>query len=148
MPALELDDGQVLTEGPAIVQYLADLAPEKQLAPAAGSMERYRLMEWLNFISTEMHKGFSPLFNPAMPEEAKQLTMDRLFRASTTSKRRLTDSGYLLGNDFSVADAYLFTVLRWSGQFDIGLIAGRRWRPASNGSNNGLRYRPHWRRKQ
>ena len=73
VPVLELNDGQRLTEGPAIVQYIADQAPASKLAPPAGSIERYRLMEWLNFITTELHKGFSPLFNPAMPEEAKAL---------------------------------------------------------------------------
>ena len=78
VPALVLDDGEVLTEGPAIIQYLADKVPENKLAPAAGTIERYRLIEWLNFISTELHKGFSPLFKPHMPEEAKQLARDTL----------------------------------------------------------------------
>lgn len=121
VPALELDDGQLLTEGPAIVQYLADLVPEKQLAPAAGSMPRYRLMEWLNFISSEIHKSFSPLFNPAMPEEAKKLTIERLISRIDYVETQLQAGAYLLGQQFTVADAYLFTVLRWSGKFDIGL---------------------------
>ncbi|HTN66073.1 MAG TPA: glutathione transferase GstA [Burkholderiaceae bacterium] len=121
VPALELDDGQLLTEGPAIVQYLADLVPEKQLAPAAGSMPRYRLMEWLNFISSEIHKSFSPLFNPAMPEEAKKLTIERLISRIDYVETQLQAGPYLLGQQFTVADAYLFTVLRWSGKFDIGL---------------------------
>jgi len=124
VPALELDDGQILTEGPAIVQYLADLAPAKQLAPAAGSIERYRLMEWLNFISTELHKGFSPLFNPAMPQEAKQLTMERLLSRLDYLETRLGADGFLLGPQFTVADAYLFVVLRWGGAFQIDLA---RW---------------------
>ncbi len=121
VPALELDDGQLLTEGPAIVQYLADLVPEKQLAPAAGSMPRYRLMEWLNFISSEIHKSFSPLFNPAMPEEAKKLTIERLISRIDYVETQLQAGAYLLGQQFTVADAYLFTILRWGGKFDIGL---------------------------
>ena len=121
VPALVLDDGQVLTEGPAVVQYLADLVPEKQLAPAAGSMARYRLMEWLNFISTELHKGFSPLFNPAMPAEAEKLALDRLVSRLDYLETQLQDGGYLLGSQFTVADAYLFTVLRWSGMFELDL---------------------------
>lgn len=121
VPALVLDDGQVLTEGPAVVQYLADLVPEKQLAPAAGSMARYRLMEWLNFISTELHKGFSPLFNPAMPAEAKKLTLERLVSRFDYLETQLQSSGYLLGSQFTVADAYLFTILRWSTMFELDL---------------------------
>ena len=121
VPALELDDGQVLTEGPAIVQYLADLVPEKQLAPAAGSLPRYRLVEWLNFISSEVHKGFSPLFNPAMPEDAKKLTIERLIARIDYIETQLQPNAYLLGSHFTVADAYLFVVLRWSAYFDIGL---------------------------
>ncbi len=121
VPALALDDGQVLTEGPAVVQYLADLVPEKQLAPAAGSMARYRLMEWLNFISTELHKGFSPLFNPAMPAEAKKLTLERLVSRFDYLETQLQSSGYLLGSQFTVADAYLFTILRWSTMFELDL---------------------------
>lgn len=121
VPALELDDGQILTEGPAVVQYLADLVPDKQLAPAAGSMARYRLMEWLNFISTELHKGFSPLFNPAMPEPAKKITLDRLISRFDYLETQLHGSGYLLGSQFTVADAYLFVILRWCGAFDIDL---------------------------
>ena len=121
VPALELADGQVLTEGPAIVQYLADLAPEKQLAPTAGSLPRYRLMEWLNFISSEVHKGFSPLFNPAMPEDAKKLTIERLISRIDYIETQLQPGAHLLGPQFTVADAYLFVVLRWSAYFDIGL---------------------------
>lgn len=122
VPALQLADGQVLTEGPAIVQYLADLAPDKQLAPAAGSMARYRLTEWLNFISTELHKGFSPLFNPAMSEQGKQMARDALPARFEIVARQLESSDYLLGAQFTVADAYLFTVLNWAGfvQLDLG----------------------------
>ncbi|WP_025916654.1 glutathione transferase GstA [Herminiimonas sp. CN] len=115
VPALQLDDGQILTEGPAIVQYLADLVPEKQLAPAAGSMARYRLMEWLNFIASELHKGFSPLFNPEVPEQSKQMARDALATRFEIVARQLASSDYLLGAQFTVADAYLFTVLNWAG---------------------------------
>lgn len=124
VPALQLDDGQILTEGPAIVQYLADLAPEKQLAPAAGSIARYRLMEWLNFIGTEVHKGFSPLFNPAVPDQYKQMARDALAVRFDIVARTLEKSDYLLGAQFTVADAYLFTVLNWTAPLRIDM---QRW---------------------
>lgn len=113
VPLLELDDGQRLSEGPAIVQYLADQAPASGLAPANGTMERYRLQEWLNFITSELHKGFSPLFTPAMPEEAKAQ-----FRAKLLDRLKWVDSqlegrSFLMGETFTVADAYLFTVSGW-----------------------------------
>jgi glutathione S-transferase len=95
VPLLELDDGQRLSEGPVIMQYIADQAPDKKLAPPAGTTERYRLMEWLNFLTSEVHKGFSPLFNPAQPEEAKLL-----FRQT-------------------VADAYLYVLSGWSGAVGV-----------------------------
>lgn len=121
VPALQLDDGTVLTEGPAIIQYLADLAPEKKLAPAAGSMERYRLMEWLNFISSEVHKNFSPLFNPKMPEEAKAIARDNLSKRIEFIADHLQHASFLMGENFTVADAYLFTVLRWCEMLKIDL---------------------------
>jgi len=122
VPALQLDDGSVLTEGPAIVQYLADLAPDSKLAPAAGSMERYRLMEWLNFISTELHKGFGALFNPETPEAWKALVRGLLSRRLDFIVGQLAGRDYLMGETFCVADAYLFTVLGWGKwvDFDIG----------------------------
>ncbi|PJJ06693.1 glutathione S-transferase [Janthinobacterium sp. 67] len=113
VPALKLADGQVLTEVAALVQYLADCVPEKQLAPAAGSMERYRLQEWLNFISTELHKSFGVLFNPKAPEEWKAGVKDVLARRFEHVSTRLDGKRYLMGDAFSVADAYLFTVLGW-----------------------------------
>lgn len=115
VPAMRLDDGELLTEGPAIVQYLADRVPERKLAPAAGTMERVRLQEWLNFISTELHKSHSPLFNPAAPEEWKTWMRDLIGRRLALVAKQLEGRDYLLG-DFSVADAYLFTVLSW-GRF-------------------------------
>lgn len=115
VPALRLDDGELLTEGPAIVQYLADRVPARKLAPAAGTMERVRLQEWLNFISTELHKSHSPLFNPAAPEEWKTWMRDLIGRRLALVAKQLEGRDYLLG-DFSVADAYLFTVLSW-GRF-------------------------------
>jgi glutathione S-transferase len=113
VPALELDDGQVLTEGPAIVQYLADKAPATKLAPPAGTLERYRVQEWLNFIGTEIHKSFSPLFNPANPDAMKQAASDKLTTRFTWLEKQLASGGHLIGA-FSVADAYLYTVLRWT----------------------------------
>lgn len=121
VPALQLDGGELLTEGPAIVQYLADQVPEKQLAPAAGTMARYRLMEWLNFISTELHKGFSPLFKSATPEETKQAARDTLANRFDIVEKQLQQHEYIAGNQFSVADAYLFTVLSWARHVKLDL---------------------------
>lgn len=123
VPLLELDNGQRLSEGPVIVQYLADQAPAKKLAPAAGTMERYRLQEWLNFITAELHKGFSPLFNPEMPEAAKQIYKAKIESRFKWVDEQLKGKTYLLGEAFSVADAYLFTVTRWSGFVGVN-IAG------------------------
>lgn len=123
VPALTLPDNSVLTEGPAIVQYVADQAPERKLAPAAGSIERYRLMELLNFISTELHKGFSPLFHAKTPEEAKTQAREQLNKRLGAIAEQLSadDRPYLMGKDFSVADGYLFTVLRWAPHLKVDL---------------------------
>lgn len=121
VPALALGDGTLLTEGPAIVQYVADKVPEKKLAPPAGTLERTQLQSWLNFISTELHKGFSPLFNPAMPEEAKAIFRDRLATRFAHVDKHLADKSYLMGNAFSVADAYLFVVSNWTVPTKIDL---------------------------
>lgn len=121
VPALQLDDGQVLTEGPAIVQYLADQVPDKHLAPSAGTQARYRLVECLNFISTELHKGFGALFNPAFPDDAKALVTAQLKDRIGHAERLLGDKTWLMGDDFSVADAYLFTVLGWGQYVGIDL---------------------------
>ena len=114
VPFLVLDDGRTLHEGPAIVQYLADQVPAKNLAPTNGSWERYKLQEWLNVIGTELHKGFSPLFNPAMPEEAKVLAKERLMGRLKWVDAQLAGKQYLMGDNFCVADAYLFVVTNWT----------------------------------
>ena len=114
VPLLELDNGERLSEGPAIVQYIADQVPDKQLAPAAGTMARYRLQEWLNFISTEVHKGFGAVFNPAMPEEGKAVMRERVGKRLKWVDTQLEGRSYLMGDTFSVADAYLFTVANWA----------------------------------
>lgn len=114
VPLLVLDDGRQLREGPAIVQYIADQAPAKQLAPANGTYERYKLQEWLNFIATELHKGFSPLFTPGMPEEAKALAKARLEGRLKWVDGELANKTYLMGDTFTVADIYLFVVSGWS----------------------------------
>src|SRR5205823_5955251 len=121
VPALELDDGQILTEGPAIVQYLADQKPEAGLAPKAGTLERVRLQEWLNFISTELHKAYSQLFNPKSSEEHKVNVKETLGKRLDYVARRLDGKDYLLGERFTVADAYLFTVLGWSKYVGVNL---------------------------
>ena len=121
VPLLELDDGQRLSEGPAIVQYIADQAPASKLAPAFGTMERYRLMEWLNFITSELHKGFSPLFNPAMPEEAKALARAKLVERLTWVDSQLAGKSYLMGDGFTVADGYLFTVAGWGQHVGVDI---------------------------
>jgi len=121
VPALELKDGTVLTEGPAIVQFVADMAPDRQLAPANGTLERYQVIEWLNFISTELHKGFSPLFRPTSTEDMKEAARVNLTNRFGWLAQRLEGRDYLMGSQFTVADAYLFTVLGWAGfvKFDL-----------------------------
>lgn len=121
VPLLELDDGQRLSEGPAIVQYLADKLPAKGLVAPAGSTERYRQMEWLNFVSTEVHKQYTPLFNAAMPEEAKALFRERLKGRYKYINEQLEGKSYLMGNAFSVPDAYLFTVTNWASRVGVDL---------------------------
>jgi glutathione S-transferase len=120
VPALLLDDGQLLTEGAVIVQYLADLAPQSGLIPPAGDFQRYRLQEWLNFVATDIHKGFGPLWMPNIPDALKTQTLDRLNRRFAVLDAVLGDNEYLMGN-FSVADAYLFTCLNWTGFLKVSL---------------------------
>ena len=121
VPLLELDDGERLSEGPAILQYIADHAPGTGLAPAAGTMERYRLVEWLNFITSELHKGFSPMFNPKLAKEAKDVFAARLQERYKLVDARLEGNDYLTGKQFSVADAYLFTVTNWAAGVGVDL---------------------------
>lgn len=125
VPLLELDNGERLTEGPAIVQYLADQVPDRKLAPAFGTMARYRLMEWLNFITSELHKSFGAFFTPGMPDDAKALYRNRLRQRLQYVDEQLAGKSYLMGDDFTVADAYLFTVSNWTvpTQVDIADLA-------------------------
>jgi glutathione S-transferase len=123
VPTLVLDDGQIFTEGPAIVQYLADKKPDAKLAPPNGTIERYRLQEWLNFITSELHKGFSPLFNPQVPDEYKKMAREAIASRFAYLDKHLGKSGFelLTGAQFTVADAYLFTVVNWSNFVNIDL---------------------------
>lgn len=121
VPLLVLDDGTQLRECPAIMQYIADQVPAKQLAPANGTFARYKLQEWLNFIATELHKGFSPLFTPGMPEEAKAMAKTRLISRLQWVDGELAQTAYLLGETFTVADGYLFTVANWTKYVGIDI---------------------------
>ena len=123
VPVLELNDGQRLTEGPAIVQYIADQAPAAKLAPPAGTLARYRLMEWLNFVTSDLHKGFSPLFNPATPADYKPVVMARLLDRLTWVDSQLAGKDYLMSEGFTVADAYLFAVVNWSKPVGLDISA-------------------------
>jgi glutathione S-transferase len=122
VPALVLDDGQVLTEGPAVVQYLADRKPEAKLAPPNGTIERYRVEEWLNFITAELHKSFGALFNPDVPADYKSFAKDLIAGRFAYVDRHLAQHGpFLMGSQFTVADAYLFTVANWTKFLKIDL---------------------------
>jgi glutathione S-transferase len=121
VPLLELDDGTRLTEGAAIVQYIADQAPEKNLAPANGTLPRYQLQSLLNFISTEIHKGFAPLFKPGVPLETQQMAKDGLANRLTWIDGQLAGKQYLMGDHFTVADGYLFNVTNWTAFVKIDL---------------------------
>ena len=121
VPALRLDDGSVLTEAPVVMQYLADQKPESGLAPRAGSMDRYRLQEWLNFITSELHKGMGNFFNPALTDEWRKAVTDRLSLRMDWLAKQLEGRNYLMGDKFTVADAYLFVILNWAApsKFDL-----------------------------
>ncbi|WP_455819283.1 glutathione transferase GstA [Pseudomonas cerasi] len=121
VPALQLDDGSVLTEGVAIVQYLADLKPDRQLLAPSGSLTRYHTLEWLNYIATELHKGFSPLFRPTTPDEFKALSRELLEQKFHYVNAELKEKQWLMGLRFTVADAYLFTVTRWAHALKLNL---------------------------
>jgi glutathione S-transferase len=123
VPALGLDNGEVMTEGPVIVQMIADQAAAKNLAPARDSAERYKLQEWLNFTTTELHKNFSPLFNPAIPDEVKTFFKDRIMGKFKYADEKLAGRDYLMGKQFTVADGYLYTMLRWADGNKMDLSA-------------------------
>jgi len=121
VPALKLDNGQVLTEGVAIMQYLADQKPESGLAPKNGTLERYRVQEWLNYVTSEVHKTFSPLWNPANEQAVKDYALANLKKKFDWLNTQLTGKKYLTGDNFTVADAYLFTVVNWTRPLAIDL---------------------------
>ncbi|CAN5251855.1 glutathione transferase GstA [soil metagenome] len=121
VPALGLDSGDLLTEGAVIVQMIADSAPQKNLAPAHGSSERYKLQEWLNFIASELHKNFSPLFQPALSDDTKAFFKDRLMGKFKYIDHALKGRDYVMGNNFTVPDAYLFTMLAWADRLGLDI---------------------------
>lgn len=138
VPALQLDDGQVVTETVAVLQYVADLSPQARLAPAAGSLMRYRLMEWLSFINSEVHKGFSPLYSPDANDAVRDFARDRLVKRLDYLQQVVREP-YLLGDRFTVADAYLFTVLGWCPEVGLDLA---RW-PGLTSYHSHIALRPH-----
>jgi len=122
VPALALDSGELVTEGPVIVQMIADRAKDKNLAPARDSAERYKLMEWLNYITTELHKNLGPMFSPVLSDDAKAFFKDRAMAKFKYLNSQLAGSDYLMGKQFTVADGYLFTMLMWATErlgFDL-----------------------------
>jgi glutathione S-transferase len=121
VPALQLDNGEVLTEVSALIQYLADQAPASGLLPEPGSSARYRVLEWIGFISTELHKGFGPLFKPDTPDAYKTIVVANLNRRLAYLEEVLAGRSYLVDDRFTVADAYLFTILRWTGPLKVDL---------------------------
>lgn len=123
VPALQLDSGELLTEGPVIAQVVADKAPEKKLAPAQGTAERYKLQEWLNFIGSEVHKSFSPLFAPTLADDAKAFFRNRVTGKLAYIDGALAGKDYLMGPQFTVADGYLYTMLRWADGMKLDLSA-------------------------
>jgi glutathione S-transferase len=139
VPALQFDSGEVLTEGPTTLQYIADLKPEAKLAPPAGTMERYRLQEWLGFINSEVHKAYSILFNPDSPEDFKTATRKRLGTRYAWIEQSLGSKPYLMGETFSIADAYLYTVSTWAKRHAIDLS---QW-PAVKAFVDRVAARPH-----
>lgn len=124
VPVLELDNGERLTEGPIVVQYLADQKPAAGLIPACGSPERYRVQEWLNFTTSELHKTFGPIFRPTTPDAFKALSKENLGKRFDYLDKHFANRAYLMGDTFTIADAYLFTVLRWTARIEIDLA---RW---------------------
>jgi glutathione S-transferase len=123
VPALGLDSGELVTEGPVIVQMIADRAAAMNLAPTRDTAERYKLQEWLNFITAELHKNFSPLFSPVLSDETKAFFKDRLMGKFKYIDGALAGHDYLMGKQFTVADAYLFTMLCWADRMNFDLSA-------------------------
>ncbi|MGH6930833.1 MAG: glutathione transferase GstA, partial [Dongiaceae bacterium] len=123
VPALQLDSGQVLTEAAVLAQYIADQKPEANVMPRAGSPERYRAQEWLNYIATEVHKGFAPLWSDATPDGYKQTVKDNLAKKFAYLDQQLAGRKYLMGDQFTVADGYLFTILGWTKFVNMSLDA-------------------------
>ena len=121
VPVLELDNGERLTEGPIIVQYIADQKPSSGLVPPAGTMERYRVLEWLNFITSELHKSFGPIFRPTTPDAYKATSKENLAKRFDFLDKELSGRQFLMGDKFTIADAYLFVILRWATRIDIDL---------------------------
>ena len=121
VPVLRLDDGNILTEGAVIVQYIADKAPQSGLIPPAGTMERYRVQEWLNFVASELHKNFGPMLRPTTPEAYRESNMQTLSRKFGDLEKHLKGKQYLMGDKFTVADAYAYTILRWAPRAKVDL---------------------------
>ena len=121
VPALQLDNGEVLTEAPVILQYIGDQKPESGLVPKAGTMERYRTQEWLNFVTSELHKGFGALFNPKTPEDYRPVAIERIGQRLDFVAKQVDGKPYLTGDRFTVPDAYLFTVLSWAPHLKVSL---------------------------
>ena len=121
VPALALDDGTLLTEGPAIVQYLADQKPDSGFMPKNGTVARYKAQSWLNYVSTELHKSFSPLFNPTTPDDYKAIVRDQLAAKFAWLDGELANRPYLLGDTFTAPDAYLFTVSNWGAMVGVDI---------------------------
>lgn len=138
VPVLELDNGQILTEGAVIMQYIADQKPKANLIPAAGTFERYRCQEWLNYIATEIHKGFGPLWNDKIPEEVKSQGRERLTKQFDFVSSRLNQAHFLMQTHYTIADSYLFTLLRWCKAVGIDLS---QW-PTLMGHHERVKSRP------
>jgi glutathione S-transferase len=126
VPVLRLDDGQLLTEGPAILQYIADKHPAAKLAPPNGTLERIRVQEWLNFITSELHKTFTPLFDQTADPKVKEYYQKLLFKKLDWLDGALAGKTYLTGNDFTIADAYAFVVINWTNFVGVDLA---KWPP-------------------
>jgi glutathione S-transferase len=123
VPALELDDGEVLTENTAVLPYIPDLNPSANLAPPVGTLPRFRLQEWLGYLNGELHKNFSALFNPSAPDAMKQMAKDNIARRTALIEERLGNQPFLTGERFSVSDAYLYVILSWRQKLGVDLSA-------------------------